>query len=461
MTASDVSGFRAGSLDFRSRLVRRVRLGAGFVGGRPSLAGDDLAAEHYRRGVASRVAEDRRRAAEELHWLAAGSQFGRPGVLPFDSSPPPNRPSTNPDFRDDPRVDALIFSSLNQVRSGVVAGNRVPRDFVRACTFLRCGILDRTRTLEQGFAYHVLDPIPPVVADAGRFSELCDRMGERIVGEAIRDGRRIDVLWSGGIDSTSALIAINRAASRRNATGIIQVLLSARSVEEYPRYFLDHVNGKLAVRLISHPVSAYLDPAALNVTGEHGDQLFGSHLLESYVRRGVAQMPFRDVLPLALLERVKSPRSALRVERYLAPVIKAAPVHLETLFDYFWWCNFALKWQEVTLRLAVLRANDAGQVYASLRHFFRDTSFQQWAMANTPGREVHSWHTYKEDAKSYIHQFTGDVDYYQNKEKEDSLRHVMAHSETNIKVHAIMRSDFRPDVNEVTAPRRKLFFLTP
>jgi hypothetical protein len=267
------------------------------------------------------------------------------------------------------------------------------------------------------------------------------------------------MLWSGGIDSTAALIGLIRAARRQDVTGQIQVLLSAHSVDEHPRFFLDHIHEQLAVSLVSHPVSVQLDPDALNVTGEHGDQLFGSHLLEGYVRRGVANLPYREMLPFVLLERMKGVRSARRVERYLAPFIDAAPVRIETLFDYFWWCNFALKWQEVTLRLTAFRSDDAGPTYASLRHFFRDASFQQWAMANTPGRAVPVWHHYKDDAKRYIRDFTADDAYYRHKEKEDSLRHVMANQARSGQVFVVMHRDFRPEVRMIEAPNRSLLSL--
>jgi hypothetical protein len=186
------------------------------------------------------------------------------------------------------------------------------------------------------------------------------------------------------------------------------------------------------------------------VTGEHGDQLFGSHLLEPYVRRGVAHLPY------VLVERMKGLPSARRVERYLAPVIAAAPVRIESLFDYFWWCNFALKWQEVTLRLTVIRPDDAGPTYASLRHFFRDVAFQQWAMATTPGRGVPVWQAYKDEAKRYIRSFTADEDYYRYKEKEDSLRHVLGNQAPGSQVLAVMHRDFRPEIRIVEEPQRTL-----
>jgi hypothetical protein len=343
----------------------------------------------------------------------------------------------------------ILFLNYRQTERGDVDGDALPRDYVLACRFLHCSIIDRTQTLDQGFEYAVLDPIPAPATDGVSFAELCDAIGAELVAEAIASGREIGVLWSGGIDSTTALIAIMKAAAARGCGDWVRVLLSLDSVHEYPRFFLRHINGRYRTQAVTHPISASLDPAILTVTGEHGDQLFGSHLLESYVRRGVGGEDFQEILPLVLLERLGSPRSAYRVRRYLEPVIAAAPIPIRTLFDCMWWLNFALKWQEVTLRLAAFRGEQARAVYGSLRHFFRDKRFQAWSLANTAGRCVPVWTSYKTEAKRYILDYTGDRDYYRTKEKEDSLKNVIANFASPNGYSIYMREDFRPVVTAV------------
>jgi hypothetical protein len=145
-----------------------------------------------------------------------------------------------------------------------------------------------------------------------------------------------------------------------------------------------------------------------------------------------------------LFERLRSPRATRRVGRYLAPVIAACPAPIRSLFDCMWWLNFALKWQEVTLRLAVYRGAETRAVAGSFRHFFRAESFQCWALANTPGRPVLEWTDYKRIAKQYIRAATGDEHYYETKEKEDSLRNVITDPEGATALHVFMGEDFRP-----------------
>jgi hypothetical protein len=222
-------------------------------------------------------------------------------------------------------------------------------------------------------------------------------------------------------------------------------------VLENPSFYRQHVHERFTIHPIGQPVSAYLDPGFLNVTGEHGDQVFGSHLVHTYVEGGVAHMDYLDVLPQVIEERLGDRRSVARVMRYLEPQIAQAPQPILTLFDYMWWMNFSMKWQEVTLRLPVFCGEQAEAVYRSLRHFFRDSRFQAWSLATANVRTVLTWDRYKDPAKQYILAYTGDLDYYLHKEKEDSLRNVMVRQEEKqaFRRRVVMRDDFKPRIEIV------------
>jgi hypothetical protein len=322
---------------------------------------------------------------------------------------------------------------------------------VLLCEFLHCGVLDRTETLDQGFAYAGLDPIPKP-ANGIVFGDLCDTIAAEIVREAISADRKIDVLWSGGIDSTAALVALLRAVERIGHRELVRVLLSHDSVREYPKFYLRYIHARVPVVPISATISQALDRSSLIVTGEHGDQLFGSYLLEPYVRTGAAELDYQDVLPVILARKLESARAADQVMRYLERHIASAPVPVLTLFDCMWWLNFSLKWQQVTLRLPVFCRRDVRETHDSMRHFFRDPRFQAWSLANRWIRITPAWDLYKHVAKQYVLAFTGDVDYFRFKEKEPSLKRVMvapdAAREHQFKV--VMRSDFEPRFSAIS-----------
>jgi hypothetical protein len=437
---------------------RRARLGFWLLWRKRSPREAETDAPAERAAERRRTLEEFALAAEAYHWAVVGE--GRRPAATRDADATtgvdPVAASCSARCRGTRQASGgrVLFLNFLQADGGTLGHDPLPRDYVLACRFLRCSIIDRTATLDQGFGYAVLDRIPAPATDGATFAELCDAVGTKIVAEALLTGRDISVLWSGGIDSTSALIAVMKAADARGCADRVRVLLSLDSVLEYPGFFLRHVNGRYRVAAVSRPISETLHPAALTVTGEHGDQLFGSHLLASYVRRGVGGADYRDVLPFVLAERLRSVRDAYRVQRYLQPAIAAAPVPIRTLFDCLWWLNFALKWQEVTLRLPVFRGAQARVAHEALRHFFRDDRFQAWALATTPGHVPPAWARYKDAAKRYILDFTGDRAYYRDKEKADSLRNVMADPASPRRYRVLMREDFRPVFGRIEEGQR-------
>jgi hypothetical protein len=448
-----IAGPRGWPRDRIALALRRVRFGCLLMWRRHRPPVEEVVTREERLAEHQRTWPERTLAAEEYHWAAieqslreADGQHIR-ATSDVDTVAEPARmarPNAGP-----MTAQRLIFLNFRQADSGTVEYRQLPHDYVLACRFLHCGIIDRTSTLDQGFDYAVLDRIPAPAIDGPTFAALCDTVGAEIVAEALETRRRISVLWSGGIDSTTALIAIMKAAEARDCRDRVRVLLSHSSVHEYPGFFLRHINGAYRFRSVTHPIAEFLNPAVINVTGEHGDQLFGSQLLESYVRRGLGGVDYRDILPLVILERLGNPRSAHRVERYLEPVIAAAPVPIRTLFDCMWWLNFSLKWQDVTLRLSVFRGDETCAVYGSLRHFFRDERFQAWSLANGAERLPPGWTRYKDLAKQYIFAFSGDQAYYRHKEKEDSLKNVLVDSASTVAYRAFMCEDFRPVVSTV------------
>jgi hypothetical protein len=237
-----------------------------------------------------------------------------------------------------------------------------------------------------------------------------------------------------------------RAVERRGCPDRLVILLSMDSVLEYPEFYLRFIDGRFPVVSVQPPMAQAVQPGALNVTGEHGDQLFGSQLLAPSVRREVAHEPYRDLLPLVMLERLRNPLDVWRVGRYLQPVLDSAPAPVVSLFDALWWLNFSLKWQDVSLRMVGLSGELAPARFGALRHFFRTDAFQCWSIATTPGRPVRAWTDYKTPAKEYIRTFTGDERYFRQKIKEDSLRNVLGASGPVARNRIYMREDFRPVV---------------
>jgi hypothetical protein len=300
----------------------------------------------------------------------------------------------------------------------------MPKGYRLAAKFWGSGLIDRSKTLETGFPYEILYPLPtPQSGPVGSLDELCDNAGKAILEEAAATNKQVQIFWSGGIDSTAALVGLLRAATSHDSLKRLEILLSEESIKEYPGFYRRFVKP-LHPRFVGAPVTNHLDANKLVVTGEHGDQIFGSAKAMRYVHDGRAFELYGQMLPEILSESLGSGGDADIVMRYLEPFFKASPIALQTVFDAFWWINFGLKWQIVGLRLAVFRVHDVRAVFSALRHYFSDPSFQIWSYANHGKKIGDTWESYKMPLKEYIYRFTGDDDYRRTKTKVPSLKAV-------------------------------------
>ena len=303
------------------------------------------------------------------------------------------------------------------------------RDAYRAASRLfHCGLLDRTGTLDSGFDANIIDPIEKTLQHSpisSSFEELCDLRAQEIVEEASTSHRPIQLLWSGGIDSTVALIALMKVLKQQKSVDRLQVLCSVESISEYPAFFYQHLWQKLNVRAVGYPVSEYLDRGALIVTGEHGDQLFGSDFLRPYVDNGLAFEDWSAVFPFVMAAHGIRDETSVGLRDYLRPLMQSCPRQIVSLFDFFWWLNFSCKWQSVSLRIPA-HTNLPGQSFDRTRHFFRSLDFQHWSLFQHDFPKLDSWRDYKMPSKDYIYSFTNDATYREEKTKEPSLRLVFA-----------------------------------
>ena len=315
---------------------------------------------------------------------------------------------------------AYVFLNTLAARTGLPQETFDPV-FRAASSFYHCAVFDRTGAFPVGPQVQILDPI---VSDAPsvNFDDLCDERAGAIVDEATARDLSIQVLWSGGIDSTAALIALLQATQARGEDERLEVCLSLGSIREYPNFFRERIHGKVRTVPVAAPVGDYIDENKLVVTGEHGDQLFGSFMIEEHLATGLAFLPWQEVFPLVARARIADDAPTLgALQEALGCVMDAAPVAIRTLYDFLWWSNFALKWQTVSLRIPVSTGDRAPKVAKSMRHFFQTPGFQGWSIHHRPASVSH-WAEYKMPAKQYIYRSTGDDHYLQNKTKEPSLK---------------------------------------
>lgn len=299
---------------------------------------------------------------------------------------------------------------------------RLRPEYVEACRFFSSPLIDRTNTLVSGVDFEILDALDEFEKNGKSFGEICVERAVFIARRAIKENKKIQVLWSGGIDSTLALVSLYRELEKREELRRLEILLSQESIEEFTSFFYEIIEPKLKFVLFNPPIYKYLDVDKIIVTGEHGDQIFGSDKAQHFVITKQAFRPFEEVLPYAMARKLGSTKSVDAVIKFLAPQIKKSPVEIKTLFDYFWWMNFSLKWQHVSLRMIYSTENIQLALNENIIHFFSAKNFQNWSILNHKYKIKSSWKSYKYIAKECIFDFHRDENYLINKEKEQSLK---------------------------------------
>jgi hypothetical protein len=290
-------------------------------------------------------------------------------------------------------------------------------------------LVDRTGLVKDPMDTQALFPMPQMQRDTRSFEDLSNARAFEILARADALNCDINLMWSGGIDSTLALVSLLKMATETQLKRI-QVLLSEDSIAEAPLFYERHICGKLRMG------SAQLFPYLLGsndifVSGEHSDQLFGSDMIGALIVQSglnVIHKPYDR----NLMERFFDPDGQnqeitafyLDMFEYLAA---HAPVPIDSNYLFLWWINFNLKWQSVYLRTLsyIADRNRSALTRNYVDHyfipFFNTVDFQLWSMNNLDKRISGDWSTYKWVAKDIIFDFTKDDSYHRNKVKKGSL----------------------------------------
>lgn len=314
------------------------------------------------------------------------------------------------------------FLPLSEILNNRRLRKKLRPEYIEACRFFSAPLIDRTETLDAGIEFEVIDRLKDFAVSAKSFSEICGERAKFICEKSFAKNRKIQILWSGGIDSTLALVSIIKELEQHDDCKRLEILLSKDSITEYPTFFRDVIEKKLNYILFEPPIYDYLDAEKIIVTGEHGDQLFGSDKVQHFIITNQAFRPFEEILPIVIARKLGSAKSVDQIISYLMPQIEKSPVKIETLFDFLWWMNFSLKWQHVSLRMFYEEGNEKFLLDENFLHFFSAKDFQNWSISNHESKIKQTWKSYKYVAKECIFDFHKDENYLLNKEKEQSLK---------------------------------------
>lgn len=243
------------------------------------------------------------------------------------------------------------------------------------------------------------------------FEQISLERGEDLWKNSVQNNS-LSLLWSGGIDSTVALIAMLRTCP---AGSHIDLYCNMNSIIE---------NNSLYCKLLSDPrirlknSSIIPNNHSINlITGELGDQVFGSDLLFRIAANfGFNNLfnSYQEIIPQLFNNRCGPVHGAALFDRY-EPIVNEAPFKIKTAFDFIWWWNFTQKWQCVKFRKEGL----IDEKHKAL-HFFEYDDFQLWSIHNHPAKISTDLESYKMPAKEFIYKYDQDAVYQKNKKKYGS-----------------------------------------
>jgi hypothetical protein len=233
----------------------------------------------------------------------------------------------------------------------------------------------------------------------------------------------IYLMYSGGVDSTTALVAFLLSWNDEELKRV-HILASTQSISEFPEMWetiVEKFRGRITTSF-SHIEKACKKGHV--ITGEHGDQIFGSDAIKKVVKvygdEGIHQN-WEEKMPLVYSFMFGEKITAKFIEVYRDTLI-ACPFPIKSCFDWVWWFNFTNKWQHVKYRLLSYKQwENPKENFQKIHHFFDTPDWQRWSLDNHDKKIENTLSSYKVTAKKFIVKHTR-YDSYIDKGKKGSLR---------------------------------------
>lgn len=251
-------------------------------------------------------------------------------------------------------------------------------------------LIDRTGTLDhwnKDLAW--IEPLPIVGTFAKTFEEVVFERAQAIA----KTGLRINVLWSGGIDSTVVLYAMLQICESRHIRVIMNhdsILESGTLFEDIRRrgikYYLRPTNR--FTELFKQPF--FNDKRNVYVTGVLGDQIYG---MAAHYEPAQYLKPWKDIVPKNWVE-------------YFEPLFGDI-----TLGEFCHHYSLNFNWQALSFEYLKHWPRES-----NISNFYSWTDFQRWSLCQDDPLLP-----YRYESRRFIAKYSRDADYALNKQKAISL----------------------------------------
>jgi hypothetical protein len=280
--------------------------------------------------------------------------------------------------------------------------------------------------------------IPKFVDTNITYEDACISRAKEIIKLSEQTGRKIYLLYSGGIDSSTVLTSFINLLGVRKASQKLTIMMSNESIIENPWMWEKFIRPHFNVVNSKNFDAAALDINTIYLNGELNDQLFGatnpfklSVKLSKKFNIPLEKMTFdEEFLHKAYSTAGLSDSATSKWTSAMLKLMESCPVKDQSFITLAWWYGFTCKWINVKYR-AFMFNNIASDTYTIPEvivqnniAFFDSTDFQLWAMNNKEPKHLGSYESFKYTAKKYVSNLVGPE--YMEKLKKLSFDKVLA-----------------------------------
>jgi len=239
---------------------------------------------------------------------------------------------------------------------------------------------------------------------ADSFEHICIKRAEELYSIALQQNKKLYVLWSGGLDSTATLLCLMSVVKRKED---LVVLYTDNSVKEYPSFIGAFIDGKYKhikfTEVFYYETVTKYCMEGIVVTGEIGDQLFGSALFKQESKEDL-QRSWKTYKNISKLSNIEA-------------FVEACPQPINTVAEFLWWLNYSMKYQCVQTRM--LLDNTVSILNKNIFHFFDTEEFNDYTVSTEMQVKLPEYDIkkYKYPLRKFIDVLSKDSDYAYNKEK--------------------------------------------
>ena len=238
-------------------------------------------------------------------------------------------------------------------------------------------------------------------SNASDFGSVCMQTARQILD--LTD-RNIAVMWSGGIDSTSALVACLQSMPLDR----LIVVCTPQSVKEFPSFFHEKIENRVKIMTPRQWSDNYRD--FFTVTGDGGDTVWGT-LDESFYLKYRSRLndPWQDQIDQNLVWDLD----------FVHEFCDWSGTDIKSWLHLRVWFYLCCKWQDKCAKVFYLHQNLTDR--DAVAFYDVNQLFKSWTMNNLDKIIGNTWQEYKIPAKEFIYQYHADRDYLLYKSKVDSV----------------------------------------